>query len=98
MPGRVNLYDNVYGDFASSAEHAVRRETYGEDLGQSSWLTAGEWLEFADELQVRQGSEVLEIGSGSGGPAVYLAGERRCRVHGRGHQRARRAQRARTGG
>jgi hypothetical protein len=30
---RVNLYDNVYVDFASSAEQAVRRETYGEDLG-----------------------------------------------------------------
>jgi SAM-dependent methyltransferase len=82
MPDRVNLYDKVYGDFASSAEHAERRDTYGEDLGQSSWLTAEEWLEFADELQVRQGSDVLEVGSGSGGPAVYLAGERRCRVTG----------------
>ena len=40
----INLYDNVYGDFASSAEQAVRQETYGEDLGQSSWLTAREWL------------------------------------------------------
>ena len=38
--GSVNLYDNVYGDFASDAESAVRREAYGEDLGQSSWLTA----------------------------------------------------------
>ena len=40
----IDLYDNVYGDFASGAEAAVRRETYGEDLGQSSWLTADEWL------------------------------------------------------
>ena len=79
---RVNLYDNVYGDFASSAEHAVRRETYGEDLGQSSWLTADEWLEFAGQLGVRPGSEVLEVGSGSGGPAVYLAAARDCRVTG----------------
>ena len=38
----VNLYDNVYADFASRAEAAVRQETYGEDLGQSSWLTARE--------------------------------------------------------
>ena len=79
---RVDLYDNVYGDFASAAEQAVRRETYGEDLGQSSWLTAGEWLEFADQLGVGTGSEVLEVGSGSGGPAVYLAGHRNCRVTG----------------
>lgn len=82
MPDAVNLYDNVYGDFASGAEAAVRRETYGEDLGQSSWLTAQEWLGFADRLGIGPGSEVLEVGSGSGGPAVYLAERRRCRVTG----------------
>jgi SAM-dependent methyltransferase len=78
----VNLYDNVYADFASDAEFAVRQETYGEDLGQSSWLTAREWLEFADQLGVAQETEVLEVGSGSGGPAVYLAAKRGCRVTG----------------
>lgn len=78
----VNLYDNVYGDFGSTAEAAVRREAYGEDLGQSSWLTAREWLEFADQLGVLPESEVLEVGSGSGGPAVYLAATRGCRVTG----------------
>ena len=78
----VDLYDNVYGDFAGEAESAVRRETWGEDLGQSSWLTATEWLGFADRLGVVEGSEVLEVGSGSGGPAVYLAHARGCRVTG----------------
>ena len=78
----VDLYDNVYADFASAAETAVRRETYGVDLGQSSWLTAEEWLDFADRLGVTPASDVLEVGSGSGGPAVYLARERGCRVTG----------------
>jgi SAM-dependent methyltransferase len=83
MPdGSVELYGHVYADFASAAETAVRRETYGEDIGQSSWLTAEEWLEFADLLGVGAGSDVLEVGSGSGGPAVYLAGKRGCRVTG----------------
>ena len=80
--GPVDLYDNVYGDFGSDAELAVRREAYGEDLGQSSWLTADEWLGFADLLGIGRGSEVLEVGSGSGGPAVYLAVARGCRVTG----------------
>jgi SAM-dependent methyltransferase len=78
----ANLYDNVYGDFGSSAESAVRLEAYGEDIGQSSWLTAKEWLGFADQLGVGPGSHVLEVGSGSGGPAVYLAAARECRVTG----------------
>jgi SAM-dependent methyltransferase len=81
-PDPVNLYDNVYGDFASTAEYAVRQEAYGEDLGQSSWLTAREWLEFADWLGIGPGTDVLEVGSGSGGPAVYLAASRHCRVTG----------------
>jgi SAM-dependent methyltransferase len=78
----VNLYDNVYADYASDAEAAVRHETYGEDLGQSSWLTATEWLGFADELGIASETNVLEIGSGSGGPAVYLAAKRGCRLTG----------------
>ena len=78
----VNLYDNVYGDFTSDAERAVRAETYGEDLGQSSWTTADEWLGFAQQLGIGDGSMVLEVGSGSGGPAVYLAEKLGCTVTG----------------
>lgn len=78
----VELYGHVYGDFASAAETAVRRETYGEDIGQSSWLTVPEWLEFTDLLGVGAGSEILEVGSGSGGPAVYLAEKLGCRITG----------------
>jgi SAM-dependent methyltransferase len=81
-PNPVDLYNNVYSGFASDAEAAVRRQTYGEDIGQSSWMTASEWLHFADQLGVTAASEVLEVGSGSGGPAIYLALKRGCRVTG----------------
>ncbi|PYS48153.1 MAG: class I SAM-dependent methyltransferase [Acidobacteria bacterium] len=78
----VDLYDNAYTHFANTAEAAVRRQTYGEDIGQSSWMTAQEWLSFADLLEVTDRSHVLEVGSGSGGPATYLALKRGCRVTG----------------
>jgi SAM-dependent methyltransferase len=78
----VDLYNNVYSGFGSDVEGAVRRQTYGEDIGQSSWMTASDWLGFADLLGVTDASEVLEVGSGSGGPAIYLALKRGCRVTG----------------
>ena len=82
MPDPVDLYDNVYGDFDSRAETEVRTRAFGEDIGQSSWITAAEWLRFADQTQVGAHSRVLEVGSGSGGPAVYLAAARGCHVTG----------------
>src|SRR5262245_45982673 len=82
MSEAVDLYDNVYADFGSRAEAAVRRQAFGEDIGQSSWLTAAEWLRFADLAHVRRDGHVLEVGSGSGGPAVHLAAVRGCRVTG----------------
>ena len=82
MSAAVDLYNHLYADFASAAEAAVRREAFGEDMGQSSWITADEWLSFADHLRIGRGADVLEIGSGSGGPAVYLAERRWCRLTG----------------
>jgi ubiquinone/menaquinone biosynthesis C-methylase UbiE len=78
----VTLYDHAYGRFAHAAEAAVRQETYGDDIGQSSWTSAAEWLHFSDQLAIQPGQKVLEIGSGSGGPAVYLAEMRGCDVTG----------------
>ena len=56
---KLDLYDNVYGDFASRAETEVRRAAFGEDIGQSSWLTARDWLRFADQAGVKASSRVL---------------------------------------
>jgi SAM-dependent methyltransferase len=78
----VDLYDNVYGDYTSAAETAVRRDAFVEDIGQSSWITGSDWIGYADRAGVVAGSHVLEVGSGSGGPAVHLATVRRCRVTG----------------
>jgi cyclopropane fatty-acyl-phospholipid synthase-like methyltransferase len=83
MPSNpVDLYNSSYAYYANEAEKAVRTETYGEDIGQSSWITAEEWLRFGRQLGVNSESHVLEVGSGSGGPALYLANHLGCRVTG----------------
>src|SRR5262245_51305253 len=82
MSEAVDLYNNVYGDFTGDAEAAVRRAAFGQDIGQSSWITADDWLHFADLVRVSEGSRLLEVGSGSGGPAIFLAQQRGCQVTG----------------
>lgn len=73
MSGGVPFYDRTYGGFQLGAREQVRQETYGEDLGQNSWLTAEEWRTFAEWLGVVEGARVLDVCCGSGGPALYLA-------------------------
>ena len=73
MPGQVDLYDSHYGHLAAIAQTEVRRETYDEDLGQSSWITLAEAREWFHLLRVDAGSRVLDVGCGSGGMTPRLA-------------------------
>ncbi len=85
MGGAGSFYDRTYGGFELGARERVRRDTYDEDLGQNSWLTAEEWRTFAGWLGVADGSHVLDVGCGSGGPALYLARTFGVRITGTDH-------------
>jgi ubiquinone/menaquinone biosynthesis C-methylase UbiE len=63
---KVDLYDIAYGNYASETYRLVRIETYGEDFGQTSWVTTEESKEIPQRLDLRLDSSVLEIGCGSG--------------------------------
>jgi len=82
MAARVDLFYNAYAHFADEVLAAVRAETYGEDIGQNSWVTVDEYEGYVESLCLDERSTVLDVASGSGGPALWLAGRCGCHVIG----------------
>jgi ubiquinone/menaquinone biosynthesis C-methylase UbiE len=76
----VPLYTSSYGGFG--AREQVRHATYGDDVGQSGWITADELGRFGEWLELREGARLLDVGCGSGGPALRLAESTGARVVG----------------
>jgi len=68
-----DLYAPTYGRFSEALHTEVRRETWGEEFGQSGWITAPEQDRFIQFLGLKVGQTLLDIGCGSGGPTLRFA-------------------------
>jgi SAM-dependent methyltransferase len=79
---KVDLYTSAYANYELDAYRQTRIETYGEDLGQTSWVTPAEADAIPRLLDLSSDSSVLEIGCGSGRYALRLAEKIGCRVLG----------------
>jgi ubiquinone/menaquinone biosynthesis C-methylase UbiE len=82
MSPKADLYNTAYGNFESPTYRQVRIDTYGKDLGQTSWVTTEESEEIPLLLDLRLNSSALELGCGSGGYALHLAEKVGCRLVG----------------
>lgn len=71
----VDLYDSHYGNLLADVQREVRREAYGEDLGQTSWITGEEYRRFLGWLEPGPGTRVLEVACGSGGVAARISAD-----------------------
>ena len=58
--GSVDHYGAQYGSFESDLLAEVRREAFGEDIGQNGWLTASEQDLFIDWLGLSERDHLLE--------------------------------------
>jgi 2-polyprenyl-3-methyl-5-hydroxy-6-metoxy-1,4-benzoquinol methylase len=75
-------YDSNYGHFESQLYAEIRREAFGEDIGQSSWLTADEQDRYLAPLALASGKKLLDIACGAGGPALRIAEKTGCSLVG----------------
>ena len=82
MQQKVDLYDNAYGKYELDAYVEVRVATYGEDFGQTSWVTSEESREIPRLLELTPDSSALEIGCGSGRYALHVAETTGCNIVG----------------
>lgn len=81
-PEVARHYSAHYGQFGDDVHARVRRDAFGEDIGQNSWLTVDELTWFASSLGLDASTELLDVGCGSGGPALWLVGHTGCHVTG----------------
>ena len=82
MTRRVDLFDSTYRHFTDAVLDAIRKDTFGTDIGQNSWVTVDEYDRFIADLKIAAEHHVLEVASGSGGPSLYVARQTGCRVTG----------------
>ena len=69
----LDHYGASYGHFASRLFSEIRSEAFGEDIGQTGWLTAEEHDLFLSWLALEAGSQLLDVACGSGGPTLRIA-------------------------
>lgn len=75
-------FDEMYLRFTEEILAQVRRETYGEDIGQYSWTVKPELDAIFQALGLGPGRRLLDVACGAGGPARFAARITGCDVVG----------------
>jgi SAM-dependent methyltransferase len=78
----VDLYGATYQGFESRVYAEIRKRAFGEDIGQTSWITSEEQDLFISWLRVSNETALLDVACGSGGPALRIAARTGCHAVG----------------
>src|SRR5580704_1828931 len=79
---RFEFYASQYTRFGGEVTSSIRREVYGEDVGQQGWRTLDEQAVIANLILESSPCHVLDIACGSGGPSLSLVNQTGCRLTG----------------
>lgn len=81
-PPSAGHYNANYGNFQTELYAQIRKEAFGEDIGQNSWLTSDEQDRFLKWLDLSPGKTLLDVACGAGGPVLRIAAATGCSVAG----------------
>ena len=65
-------YESAYREFDSPLMRQLRREAYGEDVGQNSWVGADELRADILRLELSPSRRLLDLGCGPCGPLTFI--------------------------
>jgi SAM-dependent methyltransferase len=82
MSPKIDLYGATYRGLTNALYADIRQEAFGEDIGQTGWLTAEEQELFIAWLGLSPSSRLLDLACGSGRPTLRIAEKTGCRVCG----------------
>jgi 2-polyprenyl-3-methyl-5-hydroxy-6-metoxy-1,4-benzoquinol methylase len=66
-------YNANYDNSQTELYAQIRREAFGEDIGENSWLTSDEQDKFLEWLDLSPGKALLDVACGAGGQALRIA-------------------------
>jgi ubiquinone/menaquinone biosynthesis C-methylase UbiE len=73
-------FENTYARSQSRVMLSIERSVCGCDYGGNGWTTRAEADGLIASLDLRPGSRLLDLGAGSGWPALYMAEKSGCSV------------------
>ena len=74
----IDAFDASYGLARSEVMQAIERSVCGCNYGGTSWTTREEALALGERLSLTPDKTLLEVGSGSGWPSLFLSKEFGC--------------------
>ena len=82
MQQRPEFFNATHSTLLNEVQAEVRREAFGDDIGQMGYLTAGEYRTCLAWMDLHSDQDVLDVACGTGGPALFLTQTVGCRVTG----------------
>lgn len=80
--GTTDFYGTTYSSSGSDVYCEVRTEAYGDDIGQTGWMTPEEQDEFLSWLDLPEEARLLDVACGSGRATLRIVRTTPFSVHG----------------